>query len=70
MTSTEIDSRVAELEAKLAFQDDAIEKLNQTIVSQWALIDRHTRQIEMLNERLMDAESKVGGTGNEKPPHY
>lgn len=70
MTSTEIDSRVTELEAKLAFQDDAIEKLNETIVNQWALIDRHTRQIEMLNERLADAEGKVASSANERPPHY
>ena len=70
MTSTDLESRVAELEAKIAFQDDSFEKLNEAIVSQWALIDRHTRQIEMLNERLQDAEGKVAGSANEKPPHY
>lgn len=70
MTSTDLESRMAELETRLAFQDDAIEKLNETIVSQWALIDRHTRQIAMLNERLQDAEGKVASSANEKPPHY
>lgn len=70
MTATDLDNRITELEAKLAFQDDAIEKLNETIVNQWALIDRHTRQIAMLNERLLDAEGKVASSANEKPPHY
>ena len=64
-----IDDRVDTLEARLAFQDDAIETLNKTITEQWAKIDALTRQIALLGERLSEAESQPRPT-NEPPPHY
>ena len=64
-----IDDRVDTLEARLAFQDDAIETLNKTITEQWARIDPLTRQIALLGERLSEAEAQPRPT-NEPPPHY
>jgi SlyX protein len=55
---------------RLTYQDVTIETLNQTITAQWVEIDRLTRQIAELKERLRDAESNAPGPANEPPPHY
>jgi SlyX protein len=62
--------RLTELEAKIAFQDDIIEKLNATIIEQWKQIESHARQISALNERLREAEQNATPARNEPPPHY
>ena len=58
------------LETRLAFQDETIETLNQTITAQWQQIDALTRQIANLSERLQEAETHSPGAADEPPPHY
>jgi SlyX protein len=65
-----LGERIDALEMRLAFQDETIETLNQTITAQWKQIDALTRQLTELKERLQDAESNAGGPVNERPPHY
>jgi SlyX protein len=55
---------------RLAYQDEAIETLNQTITKQWLEIDRLTRQLAEIKERLQEAERHSPGPSNEPPPHY
>ena len=62
--------RVDTLEARLTFQDDAIETLNKTVTEQWAKIEALTRRLVALSERLQEAESQMPGLANEPPPHY
>jgi SlyX protein len=62
--------RIDTLEARLAYQDDTIETLNQTITAQWKQIDALTRQLAQLSERLQEAEANAPGHANERPPHY
>lgn len=62
--------RVDTLETRLAYQDDTIETLNQTITAQWKQIDALTRQIAQFSERLQEAEANAPGPANEPPPHY
>ena len=62
--------RIDTLEARLTFQDDAIETLNKTVTDQWSRIDALTRQFAVLSERLRDAESEMPRPANEPPPHY
>ena len=62
--------RIDTLETRLAYQDDTIETLNQTITAQWKQIDALTRQLAQLSERLQEAEAISPGLGNERPPHY
>ena len=62
--------RIDTLETRLAYQDDTIETLNQTITAQWKQIDLLTRKIAELGERLREAEANVPGPANEPPPHY
>ena len=62
--------RIDALETRLAFQDETIETLNQTITAQWQQIDALTRQVANLGERLQEAEAQAPGAANEPPPHY
>ena len=51
-----MSERVDALEMRVAYQDDTIETLNQTITAQWQQIDALTRQLAELRDRLQDAE--------------
>ena len=64
-----LSERIDALEMRLTYQDVSIETLNQTITAQWVEIDRLTRQVSELKERLQDAESNAPGPVNESPPH-
>jgi uncharacterized coiled-coil protein SlyX len=65
-----LSERIDALEMRVAYQDDTIETLNQTITAQWQQIDALTRQLAELRERLQDAERNAPGAVNERPPHY
>ncbi|MDD1532537.1 MULTISPECIES: SlyX family protein [unclassified Bradyrhizobium] len=65
-----LSERIDTLETRLAYQEDTIETLNQTITAQWKQIDLLTRKIAELGERLQDAEANAPGPANEPPPHY
>ena len=65
-----LSERIDALEMRLTYQDVTIETLNQTITAQWVEIDRLTRQVAELKERLREAESNTAGPVNEPPPHY
>ena len=65
-----LTERVDGLEARIAYQDDTIETLNETITAQWKQIDALTRQIAALSDRLQDTEARSPGPANERPPHY
>lgn len=62
--------RIDTLEIRIAYQDDTIETLNQTITAQWKQIDALMRKIAELGEQLQDAEANAPGPANERPPHY
>ena len=62
--------RIDTLETRLAYQDDTIETLNQTITAQWKQIDALSRKMAELGERLQEAETNAPGPANERPPHY
>jgi SlyX protein len=65
-----LSDRIDRLEARLMFQDDTIETLNQTITAQWREIDVLTRRVASLTERLKEAAANAPAPGNEPPPHY
>jgi uncharacterized coiled-coil protein SlyX len=68
--AAKLSERIDALEVRLAYQDEAIETLNQTITAQWKQIDALTRQIAELRDRLQEAERQGPGAANERPPHY
>ena len=70
MSEEKLSERIDALEAKLMFQEDTIEVLNTTITMQWQQIDALKRQLNLLNERLREAEASSSQPKNERPPHY
>ncbi len=69
--NSRLHERIDALEARIAYQDDTIETLNQTVTAQWQQIDALRRLVSELGDRLRDAESNTRGTpANEPPPHY
>lgn len=71
MTDDNFAARVNALEERAVYQDETIEALNLTITKQWDQIDKVTRMVELLTERLRDIEAKATQSpANERPPHY
>jgi len=65
-----LSERIEALEIRLAYQDQTIETLNQTITAQWHKIDGLTRQIAGLQEQFEQAESNATAPIDQRPPHY
>jgi SlyX protein len=61
-------ARLDALEIRIAYQDEVIEELNKTITSQWKEIDRLTREIAKLAERVTQAEQTSGEDPSDEPP--
>jgi SlyX protein len=70
MDEKELSERIDTLESRLAYQDQTIEQLNETMTAQWKQIDVLTRQLAALTERLQEAETNTPAPANERPPHY
>jgi len=70
----DIDARLDELESRLAFQDDLIESLNETVARQDQDIARLQLKVKSLGDKLDDlGEAAVmpgAAQGHEVPPHY
>jgi SlyX protein len=67
-----MEERIVELETRLAFQEDTIQHLNQTVSDQQRQIDALKETVETLKQRLRSiSPSPVGSEGPEPPPpHY
>ena len=64
-------ARTDALEATIAYQAEAIEDLNKTITGQWKIIDGLKRSMDILSDRVQEAESRAGLSAPEPPPpHY
>jgi len=68
------NSRLDELESRMAFQDDLIEDLNRVIARQDRELAELTRRIGELETRIADVLDAAGTpgapAGHEVPPHY
>ncbi len=66
-----IETRLIEIEAKLAFAEDLVETLNQTVIRQQGQIDLLQQQIRLLHQRMQEARPDEARTSiDEVPPHY
>ncbi len=64
-------ARLTELESKLAFAEDLLETLNQTVVRQQGQIDSLQQQLRLLHQQLKDAVPDDARTPRDEiPPHY
>ncbi len=66
-----IEKRLAELETKLAFAEDLIDTLNQTVFRQQEQLDSLQQQLRLLHQRLQNAlPEETRNLRDEIPPHY
>lgn len=66
-----LEARIVVLETKIAYQDDAVETLNATVTAQWSAIEKLTRHLVELRDRLSHAETQAPSTRTDEiPPHY
>ena len=66
-----LESRVVELETRLAFQDDTIQALNDVLVEQSRMIERLQQQLAILAKRQEELQGSVGVMESDAPPpHY
>ena len=68
------DLRISELESRLEFQDETIQKLNDEMVQIQHKLFAQEKQLKRLNERLQArSEDEDGADPNQiepPPPHY
>lgn len=67
-----METRVVELETRLAFQEDAIHHLNQTVAEQQRQIDLLSKRVEQLQQRLqgLSPSPLESDQPDPSPPHY
>ncbi|MEH6386258.1 MULTISPECIES: SlyX family protein [Pseudomonas] len=70
--SKQLENRIDELEAKMAFQDDTIQALNDMVGKQQLELDTLRRAVELLASRQADLAASMPGEAadDEPPPHY
>lgn len=67
----EVKDRIADLESRLAFQDDALQTLSDVVYEQERVIERLRLQMQALLKRLEDLQGQVGIADDDAPPpHY
>ncbi|MFP5409823.1 MAG: SlyX family protein [Gammaproteobacteria bacterium] len=66
-----MQDRLTEIETKLAFAEDLIETLNQTVFRQQAQIDLLQAQLRLLHGQLQALQpSEARNPREDIPPHY
>lgn len=73
MSDTEnLSARIDALEVRIAYQDQVIEDLNQTVIDQWKKIESLRRQLAELLDRVQEVEDNAGtpSAPEPPPPHY
>lgn len=68
MTS-ELTSRIQNLEEKFEYQDHTVEALNQVIIRQQAQLDELQEELAKLKEDMIAATLDTPDI-SDKPPHY
>jgi len=66
-----MESRLTELEIKVALQEDLLDALNLTVTRQQQQIDRLERELAQLRQQQPEAGGAVfRSLRDELPPHY
>ena len=61
-------TRISELEMRLAHQDKTLSELNDVVLAQWKRIEALERQLTSMNEDMHNLEQ--GPVPVDRPPHY
>ncbi len=74
----DLEQKFIQMEERLAFQEDTIQKLDDAMASQQRQLLEMAKQIQLLAEQLRKVETDLahppgitsGSLEDEKPPHY
>lgn len=68
----DLQEQVESLQIKIAYQEDTIESLNNTVIKQQDMLDKHARLLEKMLEKLSSMKNDDIPTNevDERPPHY
>ena len=64
------DDRITNLEIKLSFTEDLIEKLNETVYKQQQQIEFLYRELKAIKEQASASGTGTSSLQDEIPPHY
>lgn len=64
------EGRITELEVKLAFAEDMLDTLNNTVFRQQEQIKRLLREVRELRDQLQSMPTEPRSLFDELPPHY
>ena len=70
---SDLETRIYELEAKVAFQDETIDILNDEIREHQKIIAIIQRQTQLLAEKIKEVQNSPSGDApliEPPPPHY
>lgn len=68
---TEPESRLTDLEIRLAHQERTIEELSDVVAAQARALDLLTERVRRLTDRLRETEAWRPSAADERPPpHY
>ena len=71
MTDPDLPQKLIELETRFAFQEQALQELSDTVARQQAEIDRLSRLLKEIQERLRGIAPPIADRSEETPPpHY
>ncbi len=69
---TQTEQQIIDLETRLAFQDDTIEQLSETIAKQQKQLEDLTRMVKIINKQIKSLPQELAGSAGDEPPppHY
>ncbi|GAB1484565.1 hypothetical protein MASR2M78_33830 [Treponema sp.] len=70
MEENEIEDRFRQLETKLAFMEDFIQRLQEEVVTRNSFTDRLAAEHSALKEKMLEIAAELEEVPNPKPPHY
>jgi len=69
----ELQEQIVELQLKVQFQEDSLQKLDDVVIQQSDVIQRLLQRMKVLEDKLEDLSVTSGGESavvDERPPHY
>lgn len=67
---TSMEERIIELETRLTFQDDLLQKLDDVIINQQKELDEIKTQLKSINQQLLQVAGLITPDEVGLPPHY
>ena len=70
-----LQSRVDELETRLAFQEDTLQALNEQLAHQQSVTEQQQQMLQVVYAQVRDVQDASSAEGaapdsQERPPHY